>query len=111
MRKTKEKTDPPIQQKEGISESLLYVFRRAYDGGGIGNAPVCRHRLPRPHGANLIGSIVTDGENEIELRSVWLREFIPTLAPKAASRNVCDLKLAQRLRRTLPDGWLPHYKP
>src|SRR5579863_6079262 len=105
MRKTEEKADPPIHQKEGISESFLYVFWRAYDGGGIGNAPVCRHRLPGPHRANLIGSIVTDGENEIELRSLWLREFIPTLASKTASRNVCDLKLAQRLRTHLA-GWM-----
>jgi hypothetical protein len=54
-----------------------------------------------PEGSRVVlylGGVVTDGENEIELRRIWLREFVPTLASKTDSRNVCDFKLAQCLR-------------
>jgi len=53
------------------------------------------HRLTGPYWANFIGSVVANGEQEIELWGIGFREFVPTFAAIAARWNVRDLKLAQ----------------
>src|SRR3974390_3535852 len=98
MGKAKEEADSPIKEKVGIAESLLNLFWRAHNRCRIRNAPVRCHRLPRPYRTDFFRSVVTDSENEIELRRVRFREFVPTLASKAAYRDVREFKLVQCLR-------------
>lgn len=104
---TKEKADSPIKQKESIPEGSLAFFRCAYDRGGIGNTPMCSHRLARPHRANRVRGIITDGENKLEFWGICFRKLVPTLAAKSTCRNTCDVKLTQCLWAHLPVGWLP----
>src|ERR1019366_1911968 len=52
---------------------------------GVGKAPMCRDRLPRPCWTNLAGCSLADGEDEIHLRGTGPGEFLPTLAAQATS--------------------------
>ncbi len=95
MGKTKEKTDSAIQQKESVTECLLYLLGCAVDRCRIRDAPVRRNRLSGPDWANFVCCVVTNRENKVQLRGVRFREFVPTFAAKPICRNVCDLKLSQ----------------
>jgi hypothetical protein len=50
------------------------------------------HGMSEPHWANLIGGVVANCEDEIEFGCVGFREFVQTLAAKAARWNVGDFK-------------------
>src|SRR5438067_975440 len=98
MGQAEEKADPPVKHEEGIAESFLHFVFRALDYGGIGNAPVSSHQVPRPNRTDLTCSVVADAEVKVELWGIWPGEFIPNLAAKPAGRNMCDFKFAQCLR-------------
>ncbi len=57
------KTDSAIQIDKSFAECPVQSASRVPSHGrGIGNAPVCRHRMARPDGADFLGRVVADGE-------------------------------------------------
>lgn len=85
-------TDPSIKYRERFPKSALHFLGRSLEGGRIRNAPVRRHRLPRPDRANFVCRVVADGKNKIELGCARLREFIPTLAAQIVPRHSARLQ-------------------
>ena len=63
-------------------------------GSGIRNAPMRRHRLPRPIGADLTSRFIADREYEVEWGRVRPGEFIPGLAAKIRCAHARSLDLA-----------------
>src|SRR3546814_5268344 len=61
---------------------------RPFDGCGVRNAPVRRHRLPRPDRAHLVRRIVADGKDEIEHRRIRPGELLPAFGAKAGDIEV-----------------------
>src|SRR5262249_32590089 len=55
------------------------------------------HRLSGTHWTNLIGGVIANSKDEIELGRVRFREFLPTFAAKTTHWNVGDFKLPQSL--------------
>jgi len=107
----KKETDSEINNEEGISEGLFDLLRRANNccrGGG--NAPVCGHRLARPHRTDLFCGVVTDGEYKIELWGIQICKLIPTLAPETARRNMRELKLLMPRDAPFPKGDCQHVR-
>src|SRR5690606_14888242 len=78
--------DPPLQHERGVQECLRLLLGRAFLRGGIGDSPMGRHRLTRPDRARFAGSVVADGENEVEVGRPGAGEFLPALAAKALGR-------------------------
>src|SRR5262249_32817934 len=56
----------------------------------VGDAPVRRHRLAWPDGARFTGSVVANGESEIERRSARSRK----LAPRFRTKRGCVIPQA-----------------
>src|SRR5882724_12985335 len=78
--KRKEQTDSPVEHNECISKRALDLPRRPRYCRRIGNAPVRRHRLARPHGTNFVCGVVADGENKIHFRDAGFCELVPAFA-------------------------------
>jgi hypothetical protein len=67
-------------------------------GGRVSNAPVRGRRMPRPHRAGFRRGAITHGDDEINLRRVRLREFVPTLATKRSRVEALSAEYFQRER-------------
>src|SRR3954469_10205029 len=99
-----EDADALMQHPVGILE------RQGDFGGGtlcsarIGNAPMRRHRLPRPHRTAFAGRVVADGESEIERGRTGLGEFIPGLRTKRRGVVVQALQEPNGMWVHLPVG-------
>src|SRR5215472_17058414 len=93
--KIKKQTDPAVEHKKCIAERFLNLLGRARNGGGVGHAPMRRHRLAGPDRADFFGRVVADREYEIELGCSRLCKLIPALASHSRCGNVGRLKLAQ----------------
>src|SRR5216683_4403027 len=76
-RQGQEQADSPIENGEGVTKCAFYFFRRAHGGGRVGHSPVGRQRLSRPNRADLLGSVIADSKDEMELGRAGLRKFIP----------------------------------
>ena len=66
-----------------------------FDGSGILDPPVCRHRLAGPDRTSFACGIVADGEHKIHDGGIRRREFCPALRAQADGRVVETLKDAQ----------------
>jgi hypothetical protein len=60
----------------------------AINCGGIGHAPMRRHRLSRPHGTHFLCGVVANCEDKVQLGSARLGEFAPILASQTTRRKV-----------------------
>lgn len=78
-RERRKEFDAPLEHSECFAKRADLLEIRPREGGWIRLAPVRRHGLPRPHWAYFAGSVVADGENEIEQRRTCLSELIPVL--------------------------------
>lgn len=76
--------DPLPEYAVDPNKSLVLSGFTALERSWIFYPPVDRHGSPRPDGATLIPSVVTDRHNQVEIRSPRNREFIPTLASEPA---------------------------
>src|SRR5450631_2755393 len=106
-REAQEEADSSIQQKESFTESLLHLLFGSLHGGGIGDTPVGGHRLARPHRADFVRCIVTNGENEIEPGGVRLGELFPALTAQASRGQVSHFQLPQSLGADCSRGMAP----
>ena len=59
-------------------------------------------RVGEPNGTHFFGGVVTNSENEIQLRRGRPGELVPTLAAQIVGRNMCSLKSRQCLRSNHP---------
>src|SRR5258708_37669799 len=97
----KEQADPPIKNKESVTEGALDLICSAANRRRIGNAPMGGHRLTLPDRAHFFGGAVTDRKDEVKLGSSRPGEFIPSLASQACAGQTRPLELLQRLRSNL----------
>src|SRR5205807_286744 len=102
--KAEEETDSAIEDQEGVPEGAFDLRLAPANGGRVGHAPVGGHRLTGPYGADLFGGVVTDGQDEVELGSSGLGEFIPGFAAEIAAGDVCDFELSQSFGAILARG-------
>ena len=63
----KEEADSAVENHESLAEGALDLLGRAFDRGGIGNAPVRGHGLAGPDGTHFLRGVVANGEDEIHL--------------------------------------------
>src|SRR5579864_5751783 len=96
--KAEEQTDPPIKHEENAAEHVGYFLGSPLDGRRIGAAPVRGHGLARPYRTDLLGGVVADGENEVQLRRARLGKLAPIFTTQSIHRNSRRLQLAKRLR-------------
>src|SRR5271154_2881768 len=80
---------------EGVAEGLVDLAGRAFDGGGIGDAPVGGPGLAGPDGTDFAGGVVANGEDEIEKGRAGFGEFVPGLAAKAGGWKGCGVEKAE----------------
>src|SRR5688572_10370206 len=50
--------------------------------GGVCNAPMRSHRLPRPDGTYFTGGVIANGKYKVHYRRTGLRELAPVLAAR-----------------------------
>src|SRR3546814_1399101 len=82
----------------------LFPYTTLFRSCGVRNAPVRRHRLPRPDRAHLVRRIVADGKDEIEHRRIRPGELLPAFGAKAGDIVVEALQHLQAQRVHLPLG-------
>jgi hypothetical protein len=87
-REAKKEADAAFQSHKGIAIGSLNFLCTAANRGRVWNSPMSRQRMARPQRANLLRSVVTDREDEIDLRRVRLAELLPTLAPEIVGRQM-----------------------
>src|SRR5258707_15876189 len=73
-RKTEKQADASVEHSESLTKSMLDLFWRPLDGGGVGDTPMRRHGLPKPQRTDLIRCVIADCEDEIKRRGIRLRE-------------------------------------
>src|SRR6266849_2188972 len=62
-RQVKEQANSAFENQVRITKSMFDLLRRTFNHRGIGNAPVCGHRLPGPDGTHFLGRVVANGED------------------------------------------------
>src|SRR3984893_16922068 len=75
----RENSDTLKKHPVGIFKRKCDFGRRTFGLSGIGNAPMCGHRLARPNRTCFAGGVVANGEHEIERQRARLCELIPRL--------------------------------
>ncbi len=85
--KAREQGDAPMKNGEGFRESQALFVIGTGDRRGIGHAPMGRDRLSGPGRANFARCVIANGDAEIQIRRVGLREFVPVFAPCASGGN------------------------
>ena len=93
-----EQADSSFELEVGIAKGMFDLLWRTFQCGGIGNAPMRRHGLPRPDGTRFLRRIVANGEDKIHLWGSRLCELFPALAAQAPSRQVRHFDQFQRFR-------------
>ena len=83
-----EQTYPAVENHEGFSKGPFDLLWRTCYRRRIGHAPVGRHRLAGPHGANFPSRVIANGEDKIEGRSARPCELTPIFAAEALGREV-----------------------
>src|SRR5215469_4322114 len=58
--------DAIFESDIGVAEGTPLLGVRALHSGGIGDTPMGGHRVPRPDRTNLAGSLIADGEHEVQ---------------------------------------------
>src|SRR5262245_45699350 len=65
-RQAGEQLDAVLQRREGLAEGTTLLQIGAFHGGRIGQTPMTRHRMTRPHRTNHANRAVTGGKGEAE---------------------------------------------
>jgi hypothetical protein len=76
-RQVYEDADALIEHAHRVGKGKILVGRRAGHSRRVWEPPMGAHRLRRPNRASLLGRIVADGKNEIELGRIGRGELIP----------------------------------
>ncbi len=92
--KTGEQGNTPFHQMEDFANDLPRLVRIGHVGCGIRRGPLRKHWRPRPYRAHLACGPVADGYDEIHVRRVLERKFVPRFAPRTLR---ADTALAQKL--------------
>ncbi len=92
-----EKADSTFEDHEGIAEGFFNLLYSASYCGRIRYAPMGRHRLAWPDRTDLFSSVVTNGEDKIQLWRSWLGNLLPALAACPIGWQLGILQLLQRL--------------
>src|SRR5215471_15540533 len=77
----------------GVAEGTPLLGVRALHRGGIGDTPMGGHRVPRPDRTNLAGSLIADGENEVQR---WRARLANSFQLLLCSRLVSRCAFASR---------------
>jgi len=72
--------------------------------GGVGDAPMRRHWLSRPHRTCFTRRVVANGKNKIERRRAGLCEFVPRFGAKAGRIITKTMQQLNRVRIDLSLG-------
>jgi hypothetical protein len=110
-RQSKEQLDAAFEHPECITKGEHAVSLGAVRRGGIRDTPMRRHRMTRPHGANLASSLVADRKHKIHCRCAWRGIFIPRLRAQARRRKPLLAQQPQRERMHLALGKAARAKP
>ena len=65
---------------QGLREGGAFFVVGAFNGCGIGEAPVRGDRLAGPEGTHFAGGLVADGDDKVELRCAGGGELVPAFA-------------------------------
>jgi hypothetical protein len=95
-RKREEQIDTAFKVNESVVEGAGNFFGSALDGGGIGNAPMRGDGMAGPDGADFLGSVITDGDDEIKFGRIGLGEFIPGFAAQGEGGQSGGFHLTKR---------------
>ena len=95
VRQAQEQTDAAVENQKRLAKGGLFFFRSAAHRGRVSESPVRRRRMPRPHWAHSLRSVIAEGEDEIQFRRAWLRELVPTFAAQIARWNAGEFDLSQ----------------
>ena len=74
QRQGEEQADSAIEDHKGVAKRARHFLFRSLHRCRVGNAPVRRHRLPRPVRALLLRRVVAHREDEIQLRRIRAAE-------------------------------------
>src|SRR5215469_1090919 len=97
-RKAEKQTNPFVEANKRFSIGPLNFFIRTLDSCGVGDPPMRRHRMSRPHRTAFFPRVIADSENEVECRSLRRCKFVPRLAPQPRCRYASGCEFLQRLR-------------
>src|SRR5258708_6564563 len=98
-----EEIQPVSNLSEHLKEEGALLHLAALEGGGIGKAPMRRHRLAGPNRAHLARGRVAHRDDEIHLGGIAPRELVPTLRAQPGGRQA---GYPQRVERQGMDGAL-----
>ncbi|MDX6456384.1 MAG: hypothetical protein QOJ51_5225 [Acidobacteriaceae bacterium] len=87
-----------------VPQNAVNFLWRANGGSRTGYAPMGGHGLARPNWTDFRGSVIADGENEIQPRGTCFREFLPRLAAQTFSAEPSRVDLLKRFRSYKPGG-------
>ena len=108
QRQAEEEADAAIESDEGFGRRPARFPRRSLHGRRIGDAPMSRHRLTRPIGADFLRCVVADSEYKVKWRRVGPRELVPGLAAKTFACSCVRLQSGEWLLvARIRTGWLP----
>ena len=66
-----------LRSMRAASANARFLLFAALYGRRIRDAPMRRHRLARPDGADFAGGVVAHGDDEIHLRRIGLSKPLP----------------------------------
>ena len=69
--------DALAKHAAGVGEHVAALRFRSLDAGGIGNAPMRRHRLARPYRTRFLRRAIANREDEARVRCAFPGEFLP----------------------------------
>jgi len=96
QRQIDEYADAVVQHAHGFRKRHALRDIGTFDGGGIRQAPMCRHRLTGPDGAGFVRRVVADGENEVQVRRPSPRKLVPTLRAQRIDSVVLSTQQLER---------------
>ena len=94
-RQAEEQADAAVQRDVRIAKGPRDLFRRARDGGGIGNAPVRSDGLAGPDGAGFLRGVVANRKDKMHFGRAGLGEFVPALAAQSGGGQARGFELLQ----------------
>src|SRR5689334_22899309 len=99
QRQAREQLYAVLEGGKGLAEGAAALDLRAFNSGGIRQAPVCRHGMAGPHRAGFARGAVADSEDEVHRRRPWHSKFVPRLGAQAFGRRfICR-------KRSSASGW------
>ena len=89
---------------EKASEKARSISCGAPCGGWIGHSPMSGDGLAGPDGADLVGGVVADGKDEVEMRRAGRGELIPGFASQARGAEAGGFDVPEGFRADRAGG-------